>query len=80
MQPYPLERVECGAAREPLRLWHQGQRWQVLDILDRWQDTGCWWTGEGEKDFYRLILEDRSVREIFYDQTEQRWYLYKTYD
>ncbi|MCX5779780.1 MAG: hypothetical protein NTV45_02955 [Firmicutes bacterium] len=80
MKPYPLERVEFGADRVPCCLWHQGQYWQVSDILDRWQDTGCWWAGESEKDFYRLILEDRSVREIFYDQTEMRWYLYKTYD
>jgi hypothetical protein len=80
MRRQPLLRVECGASQRPVRVLHQGQAWQVLEILECWQDTGRWWAGESEKLFYRLVWEDQSVREIYYDRDEQNWYLYKTYD
>ena len=80
MKRFPLLQVECGAGAEPCQLQHKGQSWQVADILECWQDTGCWWAGESEKSFYRLVFEDQSVREIFYDREEKSWYLYKTYD
>lgn len=80
MKRYPLLQVEFQPGLDPVRLRHNGQDWQVLEVLECWQDTGCWWAGESEKSFYRLVLEDQSVREIFYDQGEQCWYLYKTYD
>ena len=80
MKHYPLVQVKCGADEAPLQLQYKEQSWQVAALLECWQDTGRWWAGESEKSFYRLVLEDQSVREVFYDQDEQRWYLYKTYD
>ncbi|NMC26815.1 MAG: hypothetical protein GYA42_01580 [Syntrophomonadaceae bacterium] len=80
MKRYPLLQVECGPGQEPVQIRFRGQALQVLELLECWQDTGCWWAGESEKTFYRLVFEDQSVREIFYDRKENSWYLYKTYD
>lgn len=52
---------------------------QVQKVLEHWKDTGRWWAGEKEKNFYRLLCQDGSVHEIFFDY-EQGWHLYKTYD
>lgn len=75
----PLQ-VECDGARGPVAVDCQQKHLRVVARLEYWHDTGCWWEGESEKHFYRLILEDRSIREIFYDQAEKEWFLYKTYD
>lgn len=77
---YPVLQVECGPDNLPLIVIRQGLSWTVLEWLECWQDTGCWWDGESAKMFYRVLLADQSIREIFYDQTEQTWHLYKTYD
>ncbi len=80
MKHYSSLQVQCGSNQEPLKIRYQDQLLQVAALLESWQDTGCWWAGESEKSFYRLVLEDQSVREIFYDLAEEQWYLYKTYD
>lgn len=80
MKYYPLLQVKCGLNKEPLEIKYKNQLLQVAALLEYWQDTGCWWDGESEKAFYRLIFEDRSIREVFYDLAEEQWYLYKTYD
>jgi len=80
MKRYSLLKVYCGSNDQPIKVRHEHQLFEVAALLEKWQDTGCWWAGESEKAFYRLILEDQSVREIFYDLAEQQWYLYKTYD
>jgi hypothetical protein len=78
---YSLLQVDCGFNEEPIKVQYENQLFKVASLLEKWRDTGCWWTGESEKAFYRIVLEeDKSVREIFYDLAEQQWYLYKTYD
>ncbi len=58
-----------------------GARWlQVAQVLERWRDTGCWWDGEGEKLFYRLLATDGGVYELYNDLRMQKWYLYRVLD
>jgi len=80
MKCYPLLQVQCNLNKEPLEINYKNQLLQVADLLEHWQDTGCWWNGESEKAFYRLIFKDQSIREVFYDLAEEQWYLYKIYD
>ncbi|HEX3011679.1 MAG TPA: DUF6504 family protein [Syntrophomonadaceae bacterium] len=69
-----LIKVVCDSWGKPCQIKDQ----HVQTILEHWQDTGRWWAGEPEKAFYRLLCQDGSVYEIFYDY--KNWYLYKTYD
>lgn len=80
MKSYPLIKVHCNLNKEPLKISYKNKLLQVETLLEHWQDTGCWWEGESEKAFYRLILNDQSIREVFYDLAAEKWYLYKTYD
>lgn len=52
----------------------------VEKILERWRDTGCWWEGESEKAFFRVLCQDGGIREIYCDLTSQQWFLYRVYD
>ncbi len=80
MKEYPFLQVQCDDKQLPSAIYCQNRFLQVVARLEYWHDTGCWWCGESEKYFHRLILEDQSVREIFYDLAQQEWFLYKTYD
>lgn len=80
MKEYLLLQVQCDDNSLPSAICCQNRFLQVVSRLEYWHDTGCWWSGESEKYFHRLILEDQSVREIFYDLAQQEWFLYKTYD
>jgi hypothetical protein len=52
----------------------------VEKILECWKDTGCWWQGESEKQFYRLLGQNGLLCEIYRDLKSQEWFLYKIYD
>lgn len=80
MKSYVRLQVECDGERAPVLVRHQQKPLEVIARLEYWHDTGCWWSGESEKYFYRLILADQSIREIFYDLGQEEWFLYKTYD
>jgi len=80
MKSYARLQVECDSEWGPVLVGYQGKPLPVIARLEYWHDTGCWWVGESEKHFYRLILADQSIREIFYDLEATEWFLYKTYD
>lgn len=72
--------VSCNHRGEPRLIRNGSQSLAVEQILEQWRDTGCWWEGESEKAFYRLVCRDGSVREIFCDLVSGQWYVYKIYD
>lgn len=71
--------IKDGGGR-PLRVGREGKWVEVVAVLDRWHDTGCWWEGESPKLFFRLQLKGERVWEVFLDLEEQAWRLYKIYD
>lgn len=77
---YPVLQVQCDARGLPVQVAYKPAGLQVREIMEVWKDTGCWWEGESEKVFYRLLCHDGSVREIFRDLGSGQWFLYKTYD
>lgn len=60
-------------------IWSEREAF-VTKIIDYWKDIGDWWQGEGEKDFFRLYLDNGTLCEIYYDYQEDIWQLYKIYD
>lgn len=70
-------KLENGA---PRFFWRRGRRHAVLQVLERWRDTGRWWEGEAPKLFFRLETAGGGLWEIYLDTAEDRWYLYKMYD
>ncbi|MEW6622541.1 MAG: DUF6504 family protein [Bacillota bacterium] len=64
----------------PITFTWRGQNYKIAQVVDKWKDTGSWWTGEGEKVFYRLETQDKGLWEIYYDLKKKRWVLYRTYD
>jgi len=52
----------------------------VEKVLERWRDTGCWWEGESEKAFFRVLCQDGDIREIYCDLLSRQWFLYRIYD
>jgi hypothetical protein len=75
----PLK-VYCNDKGEPVKVIEFAGEFQVKEIFEFWHDVGCWWEGESEKVFYRLLYQDRGIREIFQDLDSKRWFLYKIYD
>lgn len=72
--------VKTGPDGGPLEIRFKGRRCRVLEVLDRWCDTGCWWEGEPARLFWRLQLEGGGAWEIYLDLGQGSWYLYKIYD
>lgn len=62
----------------PKQFYWQGRRYTIVEILDQWWDTGCWWQGEIEKFFLRVVTADNSMVELYRQQ--RQWHLYKIYD
>lgn len=64
----------------PVALRCGGCALAVEKVLERWRDTGCWWEGESEKAFFRVLCQDGGIREIYCDLASQQWFLYRVYD
>lgn len=60
----------------PQSLSWNGRRRRVLRILTAWRETGYWWEGEHEKDFYRLEC-DTGQYDIYRDRVTRQWFLYR---
>jgi len=65
---------------EPTRLCFGDQWYRVEECLERWRDKGCWWEGESEKEFWRLLLQANQVWEVYQDMATGEWWSYKVYD
>ncbi|GAW93883.1 hypothetical protein TherJR_1037 [Calderihabitans maritimus] len=52
----------------------------MQNILECWKETGCWWKGEKEKYFYRLLAGNNGLYEIYREENNQKWFLYRIYD
>jgi hypothetical protein len=59
--------------------WH-GRRHVVLEVLERWRDTGRWWEGEAPRLFFRLETAGGGLWEIYRDEAQGTWHLYRIYD
>jgi hypothetical protein len=72
--------IESGSDGLPSRFaWRQ--RWhRISDVLEAWRDIGCWWNGEGEKEFYLFQADTGGIYELYHDCRLQQWHLYRVLD
>lgn len=78
MKTFSIE-VQCRAG-VPVIIRCGSHVLQVEKVLERWRDTGCWWEGESEKAFFRVLCQDGGIREIYCDLLSRQWFLYRIYD
>lgn len=72
-----LVRTENGM---PRAFWHRGRRYLVVEVAERWRDTGRWWAGEAPKFFFRVTTAGGGLWEIYLDLSDRTWHLYRVYD
>ena len=75
----PTEIQVVTAQNKLIRLQWKRQWYAVTSIKDNWVDTDEWWNGEGEKTFYRISTGNRFF-EIYCDEKEKAWHIYRVYD
>lgn len=53
------------------------RRARVEAILNAWRETGYWWEGEHEKEFYRVQCDGGGQYDIYRDRETGQWFLYR---
>ena len=74
----PLRIVE-QASGLPLAFRWRGRRIAVSEILDQWEEAGCWWRGEQARRVYRVQAAGGAIYELHH-QPPAGWRLYRSYD
>lgn len=52
----------------------------VMDVLDRWVETGDWWRGQADREMFRVLTRDGGVFELERSIDSDAWRLYKVWD
>jgi hypothetical protein len=63
----------------PLAFHWRGRRIVVSEILDQWEEAGCWWQGEQARRVYRVQPAGGAIYELHH-QSPAGWRLYRSYD
>lgn len=63
----------------PFRFSIGGRHLQVEQILDHWRETGRWWEGEEEREFFRVEAGEGGYI-VYLNRATGRWFLYKVLD
>ncbi|HID94672.1 MAG TPA: hypothetical protein EYP53_01255 [Candidatus Latescibacteria bacterium] len=63
----------------PLRIAMGGGWLRVKAIVEHWRETGRWWEGETEKEFYQVETE-RGEFILYQDRSNKNWFLYRAMD
>jgi len=71
--------VTCDRKGRPLRFRHDHRQIAVEEILDQWEEAGCWWRGERARRVYRVQGRGGGIYELHH-QPPEGWRLYRTYD
>jgi protein ImuB len=68
-------KVEADASGEPAVLLVSGRRIMVETVLDRWRIEDEWWRERPvSRMYYRVVLEDGRVVELYRALLSGRWY------
>jgi hypothetical protein len=57
----------------------RGRRVNVRQILDDWEEEGCWWLDEEPRRVYRVLGHDDTLYEL-HQFVASGWRLFRTYD
>lgn len=63
-----------GPDELPALLVERGRRRPVAQIQDAWRIDDEWWRDPIDRRYYRVVLDDGSVRTLYQDATSKRWF------
>ncbi len=63
----------------PVRFAHLRRVRRVQQLLDEWEEAGCWWQGEAPRRVYRVLTMEGTVCELHH-HPPAGWRLVRTYD
>jgi hypothetical protein len=78
LQPAPEVVVELGPEGAPSRL--RGPVGGSLEPVSRWLVEQDWWERPVAREYWKVLLGDRLLLEVFHDLLEDRWHLERVYD
>jgi hypothetical protein len=59
---------------QPALLVERGRRRPIAQIQDAWRIDDEWWRDPINRRYYRVVLDDGSLRTLFHDPADDRWY------
>lgn len=62
----------------PKAIGYDGVRRGVESVGDFWRETGRWWEGEDEKDFYQVLAGGCLI--VYRNCRTGEWFLYRVMD
>lgn len=74
----PLQAVDEHGGRPRAFRW-QGRSIAVSEILEEWEEAGCWWQGEPVRRVFRVQTASGAIYELHH-QSPAGWRLYRSYD
>jgi len=73
-----IEVLENQRGEPQVFLW-RGRRIKVRQIVDDWEEAGCWWLDEEPRRVYRVFGHDDTLYEL-HQFAASGWRLFRTYD
>lgn len=74
--PLPVKiRVGLNSQGHPDRLFYGGANRVVTGIDESWREEKFWWDRPIKRDYFRVMLGDGSLRNIFQDLLTDSWFL-----
>jgi DNA polymerase IV len=74
--PVPLKvRVALNDEGVPARLAFGGESRAVLGVDEYWREEKFWWDKPVQRDYFRVLLADGSLRNIFQNLLNGEWFL-----
>lgn len=74
--PRPIHvTVAIGGNGQPVSYELGGQKNTVVQIDDTWREERDWWARPLQRDYFRVLLTDNSLRKIYQDLVDHEWYL-----
>lgn len=52
--------------------------YEICFVIDKWKETGEWWSGEGVRRVLRVMTQDASLFDL--ECINQSWFIYKVWD
>ena len=63
-----------GDVVRPTALVERGRHRRIEQVQDRWRIDDEWWRGPISRRYYQLVLDDGSLRTVYQDLVDGRWY------
>jgi hypothetical protein len=79
----PPEAIEVTADQRgrPIQMRRPGQAWSPVEATQRWVVEVDWWTANPvSRDYWRLIVRDQFLVDVFRDHATDRWYAERIWD